>query len=140
MSLERQNIQTINFANDAEKAAFVRKVQGLSGVFNIRISKHQRRRSMEQNRFYWGIILPCICQGIAEAWGERITVDEAHLLLKQKFLSRPLVNQNTGEEMARVWPSSAGLNVAQFSKYIEQIAQFAAQFLGCVIPESEPHR
>lgn len=136
MNLERQNIHIVNFTNEGDKAAFIRKVGMLSGVYTVRISRHLRRRSLEQNRYYWGAILPVVCGGIAEAWGEPITVDEAHLLLKSMFLSRPIVNKQTGQEMARVWPSSKALNTDQFSEYIEKISRFAAESLGCVIPSS----
>ena len=136
MNLDRQNIQIVNFDDAAAKSAFVRRISALTGKFSVRMTKYRARRSGQQNRFYWGIILPCICDGIAEAWGEPITADEVHLLLKQMFLSRPVVNHQTGQEMARVWPSSASLNVADFSAYIEKIAKFAAESLGVVLPES----
>jgi hypothetical protein len=136
MNLERQNLQIVNFADAVEKSAFVRKVQSLNGKFWVKITKYQRRRSLEQNAFYWGVVLPLVCGGIAEAWGEPIMVDEAHLLMKTMFLSRPIIDHRTGEQMGRVPPSSAKLNVQEFSNYIEQISQFAAASLGCVMPEA----
>lgn len=136
MSLERNPIQVLNLSDASVKAGFVRRVQGLEGVYAVKIAKYRRRRSLQQNRFYWGAILPVICGGIAEAWGEPITADEAHLLLKQMFLSRPIVNKQTGEEMGRVPPSSASLNVDQFSEYIEKIAKFSAESLGVVLPSA----
>lgn len=138
MNLERSSIQHLNFSDGSVKASFVRKIQLLDGTYRIEMSKVKRRRSNEQNAYLWGIVYPAVSDALYEAWGERLTTDEVHIMMKGMFLSRPIVNRQTGEEISKVWPSSATLNIQQFSEYIEQISKFVAQSFGVCIPEAAP--
>ncbi len=124
----------IDFNDAAAKEAFVSQLRRLTGVYRISVTKRQRRRSLEQNAYLWGVVYPALASGISAAWGESMTPDEVHLFCKHRFLSRAVINRDTGEEMGRISPSSARLNVQEFSEYIEQLNKFAGEFLGCVIP------
>ncbi len=124
----------VNFSDAAAKEALVSQLRRLTGVYRVSVVKRQRRRSLEQNAFLWGPVYSTIAKGIYDAWGESLSVDEVHILCKSKFLGKPIVNRTTGEEVGRTFPSSAKLDVKQFSEYLENINRFAGEFLGCVIP------
>jgi hypothetical protein len=72
-----------------------------------------------------------------EAWGESVTVEEAHFFCKDKFLSRPILDHNTGEVRGKTFPSSADKDTKQFAEYIDHIIKFAAEDLGMEIPEAD---
>lgn len=91
------------------------------------------KRSSQQNRYYFGIVVPMIQKGILDL-GTELTKDETHEFLKSRFNSVDIVNEGTGEVIS-VPRSTTGLNKEQFSQYIEKIQRFASEFLGIVIPD-----
>lgn len=124
----------LNLAEPTVKSELIRRIQQLSGLFRVDVVKYRKRRSDAQNKLLWGWVYPHVAAGILEAWGENLTGDEVHILMKRKFLSRPIVNQNTGEEMDRAFVTTTKLTTEEFSQYVENIAKFAAESLSVVIP------
>lgn len=102
------------------------------GKFLIEISKHNKR-SNPQNRYYWGLVIPLVKNGIKEM-GTELTSEETHEFLKAKFNTSELVNEATGqtEYLPR---STTILTKLAFSEYIQKIQQFAAEFLNIFIPD-----
>ena len=82
-----------------------------------------RTRSIEQNAYWWGVIIP----EIAEASG--FTHDEAHEALKAKFLGQ----DDLATGLRRIG-STARLDTKQFTDLIDQVRQWALDFLNCYIP------
>ncbi len=136
INIEKQIAQDVDFSDDHAKAAFIGKLQHLTGIFSIKMSRRKRRRTNQQNKMLWGVIYPAVAAGFLEAWGENFSPDEIHIICKEMFLSRPVVNRDTGEVIARTYPSSAILSVEQFSEYLEKIFRFAGESLGCVVPSA----
>jgi len=134
VNIERQGAVHINFDDHATRDAFVSRVSNLRGPHLVTIKPVKRRRSNPQNRYYWGVVIPSVAAGLVEAWGEVLTPDEVHVMLKEMFLSRPIVDRNTGEVVSHVYPSSKVLMIDQFTEYLEKIAKFAASSLGTVVP------
>lgn len=130
--------QLINFSSEPARERFIDQVRHLSGMFKVSIARHRRGRSLRQNAYYWAVVMPAICQGFAEAWGQQVGPDEAHELCPQWFLSRPLVDQATGEQMGVIPGHSSKLDVAEFQNYLERISRFAAERLGVVVPAADP--
>lgn len=91
------------------------------------------KRSSQQNRFYWGLCVPLVQQGIKHL-GTDITKEECHEFLKAKFNSQELVNEETGE-FIQIPRSTTALSKEQFCEYISKIQQFSAEFLNIVIPD-----
>lgn len=90
-------------------------------------------RSNQQNRYYFGLVIPLIQQGIKHL-GTDITKEECHEFLKAKFNAQELVNEETGEYI-QIPRSTTALNKEQFCEYISKIQQFASEFLNVVIPD-----
>ena len=82
-----------------------------------------RVRSNQQNAYWWGVVIPLI----AEASG--FTDDEAHDALKAKFLGQD--DLTTG---LRKIGSTAKLDTRQFTELIDQVRQWAQDFLTVYIP------
>lgn len=101
------------------------------GKYILEAAAHNKR-SNPQNRYYWGLVVPLIQQGIKDL-GTEITKEECHEFLKARFNSEELVNTETAE-CVNIPRSTAALNKEQFSEYIGKIQQFAAEFLSIEIP------
>lgn len=89
----------------------------------VTIAKKTKQRSLNQNRYYFGIVIKLI----SEVTG--YTVDEAHDAMRFKFLR---VVNDRGLETAR---STTDLNTAEMELYLSQIRIFASTDLGCFIPD-----
>jgi len=44
----------------------------------IRVTKHSPKRSDQQNRWYWGVAIPCIINQIYEQSGDKYSKDDVH--------------------------------------------------------------
>jgi hypothetical protein len=86
-----------------------------------------RKRSIKQNSFYWGHILPIIADCMSEDIGERVSVQECHEVLKAKFLNCEFVSKSTGELFAYV-KSTTDLTRSEFTEYIDQVSAWAINF------------
>lgn len=102
------------------------------GKYLIEINDHNKR-SNPQNRFYFGLVIPMVKQGIKDM-GTELTSEETHEFLKSKFNYSELVNDQTGQ-VELIPRSTTGLNKNDFSEYIQDIQQFATEFLNIVIPD-----
>jgi hypothetical protein len=101
----------------------------------ISFSKPKKNRSNNQNRYYWGLVLPLIQNGLLEATGELRSVDNIHykILLPLFAPTNEIVNKDTGECIVERLTSS-DLTTTQFCEYILEIQKWSAEFLGIDIP------
>jgi hypothetical protein len=103
------------------------------GSIRIEIMEHRPRRTDRQNRYYW----PCFVQPLAEFLREQgdLTEDEeAHELIKAKFLRKTIVNKKTGEVMEYVG-STTDLTTKEFNEYLNRVAFWLADMFGIVVPD-----
>ena len=89
----------------------------------VTVSKESKRRSTDQNSYYWGIVVKLV----AELLG--YTLDEAHSALKWLFLRK------RADGMPDTVSSTTELTTAQFEEYMTSVRQWASTELGCWIPE-----
>lgn len=89
--------------------------------WRIEIKRHSERRSLGQNRRYWVAIAE-----IASETGH--SPDEIHTYAKHEFLPRRLVSLN--DKDVEVDGSSAELDAAGFSEYLERVIAWAASDFG----------
>lgn len=87
----------------------------------LRLARHQRARSLSQNSYYWGVVVPLL----AESCG--YDNEEMHEALKWRFLERHDGPMPTVR-------STATLNTAEFSEYVDHCRRLAAE-MGVVIPD-----
>ena len=102
------------------------------GRYTLEVEKADKR-SNEQNRYYFGIVVP-VLQNAFKDYGHQLTKEETHDFLKGKFNYLEIVNDEIGEFIT-IPKTTTGLNKEQFSEYIEKIQIWAAQFLNIVIPD-----
>lgn len=95
---------------------FQRMVRLLDGkAVDVSVKKHVRKRSLPQNAWYWGVLIPTL--------GDHLGMDgnELHDALKVHFLS-----EEHPSGLVRV-KSTASLTTAQYSKWMEDCQRLAAE-------------
>ena len=83
-----------------------------------------KQRSIPQNKLYWNIL-----NVLSSTWGQ--TKDELHETFKYKFLREDM--DVMGEKFYRV-KSTTELDTSTFGRYLRDIAFFAQDFDGTVVP------
>lgn len=91
----------------------------------VTIEKRGKARTLRQNAYYWGAVLPTIAASTGHS------VMELHEIFKRRFLP-PTIVVYRGEEVA-IRPSTTETNTVEFTDYIERIRAEALE-LGVVIP------
>ena len=101
----------------------------------ITFSKPKKNRSNNQNRYYWGLVLPLIQKGLLDATGELRSNNNIHynILLPLFAPTNEIINIDTGECINERLTSSE-MTTTQFCEYIIEIQKWAAEFLGIDIP------
>ena len=99
----------------------------------IKIEKFKKKRSTQQNRFYYGVIIPIVQNCLKEA-GHIMTNESTHDLIKLKFLKETLfVNEITGEVIERI-KSTTELSTSQFMDLLAEINNFTFEYFGVSLP------
>lgn len=97
----------------------------------LRVVRQKKRRSSDQNAFYWAVVLPDILKGLrelAESVGELPVFtdeDELHEALKWVFLRKVCALPGAGN-IERM-PRSSQLSIAEFSEYLDKVRHWAAE-------------
>lgn len=115
----------------------IRKNSSLEKLFNIieklqpapywfEIKKYRRKRSTEQNAYYWGVVIDILGKEMG------YYPEEMHEILKQKFNSKISILPN-GEEVRHV-KSTKKKDTFDFEQYLEKIRLWAVQEFGIIIP------
>jgi len=92
---------------------------------DIRIKIERKRRSSNQNRYYWGIVIPAVRELLTD-YGNDVDDEETHYFLKSEVgkLTKTVVNQ---KGVARkVVKSSTKLNTLEMEDYLERVRRWAA--------------
>lgn len=93
----------------------------------ITVSKKYKKRSINQNAYYFGVVVTEIRDRLNEL-GHNVTLDLTHEMLKARFNSQESVNENSGEIFS--FPkSTTEMNTEEFCEYIDKIIIFAKQSL-----------
>lgn len=98
----------------------------------VRIERAKANRSLNQNAWYWAGIVATLSEHTG------FTPDEMHEVLKAKFLPKRLaVTDGNGEIRGEfvIGGSTTKLNKVEFGEYCEAIRRWAAEDLGCDIPD-----
>ena len=108
----------------------VARLVGKSVILSIRVSS--RRRSNNQNAYYWGVVIPYIKQ-MFDDYGNNLDEEDIHEFLKKEIgkLSKSVLLP-TGE-FRYITGSSAELSTVGMENYLEKIRAWAAE-CGLVIP------
>lgn len=94
----------------------------------IKIESLKNKRTINQNSYYWGVVLDTI----AESTGH--TQEELHEVFKKMFLPKKFLLINKKE--IQLDGTTTALSTDEFGKYIDRIIAEAGQ-MGIAIPEAQ---
>lgn len=105
----------------------------------ITIRKKKKHRSNEQNRYYWGVVVPHILDAFIELGNDLQEGNPEHLQLIHDFLKRRCLPARQvcdahGVEV-ELTPSTTDLSTTEMMEYIERVCLFAAESLNVAIPQ-----
>jgi len=128
------NSKIVNGKCTTNKASISKAFEQFEGKeITITIEKKRRKRSNEQNAYLWGCVYPLVKIGFFESYGEVFSIEEVHEILKMKFNSIDLINEDTGEVV--VAPKSTTKNSKfEQEQYHEHIRNFAKEWFNIYIP------
>lgn len=118
-----------------------RIIGGLRGEkLRIRFSKLKMKRSDAQNRYMWGVVVPCVRAWLLETQGVKYTPDEVYTWLRVGLLGyKPEVKEIAGQEcIVMTGKRFSEMNTAEFAEATDSILTQMAE-KGCVIPEPKQH-
>jgi len=112
------------FRSDKPEQAFKKItdfVLGKDDWFVVEITKAKQIRSLNQNRYYWGVVVKILAQHTG------YTSEETHQELARMFLQY----ENNGKLFVR---STTKLNTVEFENYTESCRQWAWNEMNLHIP------
>lgn len=111
---------------------FEKYLRTLSGPIDVTIKRHRKSRSLRQNAYYWGVVVPLIANELG------YTHDEMHEIIKAKFFKVREKEVVTSGGVFVTIPEHAGSttdkSTGEFEEKMDEIRQWASMDLGVVIP------
>ena len=99
----------------------------------LKISKKSRKRTIPQNRYYWGVIVFYWNQILEQEHGDHVTQAQTHEFLKSNFNYFEIVNKETGECL-RLPKSTTENKTFEMEEYHKICRDKALEFFNVVIP------
>lgn len=101
----------------------------------LTFQKPKKRRSLNQNNYYWGVLIPLSQQAIKTEWGEFWSKEKTHEFYKLHFNFVERINQDTGE-IIKVSKSTTENTTSHQEDYHTQIRQFLKEWFNvdCPLP------
>lgn len=99
----------------------------------IKIAKWTKPRSLPQNRYYFGVLIPQVIDALVENGIDRydLNTEVVHDMLKLKFLKKDLISEHG--EVIEIVQNTSKLTTEEFSLYIDQIVRWCAETLSYVV-------
>lgn len=107
------------------------------GAVLITVERVHATRSVNQNRYYWGVVVELLSDHTG------YTPDEIHDVLKAKFIPKRLaLSDGNGEIKGEfvIGGSTSEMNKLEFGEFITRIREWAADELDVVIPDPDSGR
>lgn len=104
-------------------------------IAKITIEESKVRRSLRQNAYYWGVVIPCIINEI-NSYGNDFNAEEMHIFIKNNIIKdmRETVVMPDGTIYEKI-RSTRKLTKVEFSDYIEKLKKWALDTLKIDIPD-----
>ncbi len=102
------------------------------GRYLLHLEKIYRKRSLNQNAYYWAVVVPIVRDGLFDV-GYKLSLEQSHEYLKEEFLKQEIINNNTGE-IKTINRSTTELKTVEFMEFIDSVIQWAVEYLSVKIP------
>lgn len=120
--------------SDGCRKAITNALKSLEGRFAmITIEERKRNRSLSQNAYMWGVVIPPIVTAFNE-YGNNVDSEQVHEFLKDEVGKLTKMVVLPDGEVKRISGSTAELKTMEFEDYLERVRAWAAEVLGIQIP------
>ncbi len=122
--MSRNDLPLFDMDKPEQKKFAVNYVKNQRGIIQLTVIHPRAGKSLSQLAYIWGVVYPDLAPGLEEAWGEHFDADRVHAVMKREYLSRAIVNKETGEPIAWEIVGLRDLDVEECSRYIENLISF----------------
>lgn len=125
-------------ARERRLATLMKFLSGLAvdRAWEIVVKPHQKRRSLAQNNFLWGVVYPAILRSGHEHLGGWTDKDLHEFFLELHFGTEVL--HLNGRDHERPMKRSSKLSTQEFMDFVGRIQMEMAQ-LGIFVPDPDPN-
>jgi len=99
----------------------------------ITIAKAKKKRSNNQNAYYWGLLIPLTQNAIKTEWGEIWSKEKTHDFYKLHFNYVEKVNETTSE-VIKIPKSTTDNTTTQQEEFHAQIREFLKDWFNVTAP------
>ena len=124
----------IDFDDTENKRQLYECLKGLKGLHRVQLTVARQGRSSLQNRLYWGTAVTEFQKFLNEQ-GEPYTKEQAHEILKGKFLREDVPDPTTGELLTERVKSTTELDTNEFAEFYDQCRAWLKDMFGIDTPE-----
>jgi RNA-binding protein YhbY len=119
----------------SNKSAVRQKFSALKdGKYLVKIDRF-KKRSLPQNAYYHGVVVPMVKRGLQEAgYNEVRTNEDAHEIMKHLFLKKEMRSEKNDDAII-IACSTTELSTTEFNAFLEQVWQWGAEYLCIQIPQ-----
>jgi len=100
---------------------------------DITFERSRKKRSNEQNRYYWGVIIPMFQQGVNDCFGEIWDIKNTHEHLKSTFNREEKVNKKTAE-VVQLLKSTSENSTIEMEEYHDKIREWMRENMDIICP------
>jgi hypothetical protein len=138
MVMAREKIKfVIDMSNPADKRRLLTQIGAMSGPYEVEIQPKRNTRSLKQNAWYFGCIVHALGEYLRDQDYDITTDEEAHEILKARFLAVSVMSKRTGEVLCRRVRSTTELTTESMADYCERCRIWMADFFGIIVPDPD---
>lgn len=104
----------------------------------LTLKRRSKQRSLNQNAYYWAVLIPLTYEGIKNTWGDVYDNKQVHDFLKGKFLFTERYNEQTGEVVQLPKSTTENTTIEQ-EEYHTEIRQFLKEWFNIDAPLPGEH-
>jgi hypothetical protein len=115
----------------------IKTMAGCRVMVNVR--KLYNKRSINQNAYYWGVVVLIARQAINEQWGfvdnepGSVDSDQVHEILKTECNFKNIASRETGV-ILKVGMTTKELTTVEFEEYLERCRRWIQEYLVAYVP------
>ena len=101
-------------------------------LVELNIVRQDNKKSAQQLRYFYGVVLPVLKQALEELQGESLSKEEVIMFLKDRFFYEEIP---TGEHFIKLPMSFSKAKKSEIYKFIQDVIDFGRDILNVEIPE-----
>lgn len=101
-------------------------------LVELNIVRIDNKKSLQQLRYFYGVVLPVIKQSLEDLQGESLTKEEVVIFLKDRFFYEEVP---TGEHFVKLPMTFSKAKKSEIYKFIQDVIDFGRDILNVEIPE-----